>query len=359
MPLAEKTRVLMLIPSYIRRDIDEAVRNDQHPMMDYHALQRKLGADLMDYADAESVKHPLVRLLRRAGRDAQLAAAAYLRRSHYDCIFSNGENVSIPLALLMGRTNRRPGHILIGHRLSTPKKRPLLKALHAQMDAIFLYSSVQLRFAEEELGIPKSKLHLIPFHADHRFYRPYPRSTVAHRAMICSAGLEWRDYPTLIEAVRGLDVEVRLAAASPWSKHKNETENRVLPNNVSARRYDYAELRLLYAGARFVVAPLYENDFQAGITTILEAMAMGKAVIATRTTGQVDAIRHEFNGLYVPVADAETLRSTIVRLLDQPEAAERLGRQARQDIEAAMTLDHWVERISRVITMSARRGGAP
>ena len=52
--------------------------------------------------------------------------------------------------------------------------------------------------------------------------------------MICSAGLEWRDYPTLIEAVTGMDVEVRLAAASPWSKHRNETENRDLPPNVSA-----------------------------------------------------------------------------------------------------------------------------
>src|SRR5205823_26565 len=174
--------------------------------------------------------------------------------------------------------------------------------------AIFIYSSVQRAYAVRELGIPDSKLHLIPFHADHRFYRPLPPSPQAPPRMICSAGLEWRDYPTLIEAVRGLDVEVRLGAASPWSKHRNETQQQELPPNVVARRYEYAELRRLYADSRFIVVPLYENDFQAGITTILEGMAMGKAVITTSTTGQRDTIREGVNGLYTPPGDVGALR---------------------------------------------------
>ena len=82
------------------------------------------------------------------------------------------------------------------------------------------------------------------------------------------------------------DLSVKLAAASPWSKHEDQTAGRALPPNVDARRYDYAALRALYAESSFVVVPLRETDFQAGVTTILEAMAMGKAVIATRTTGR-------------------------------------------------------------------------
>src|SRR5581483_62511 len=174
--------------------------------------------------------------------------------------------------------------------------------------------------------------------------------------LICSAGLEWRDYPTLIEAVRGLDVEVRLGAASPWSKHRNETERRELPPNVTARRYEYHELRQLYADSRFVVVPLYENDFQAGITTILEGMAMGKAIVTTRTTGQVDTIREGVNGLYVPPGDVAALRKALTHLLDHPEEAARLGAQARHDLESAMTLDHWVERIACILhTLHAER----
>lgn len=340
----------MLVPSVAKRGVEEATRQDTHPTMDYFALQAELNADLLDYAALEAEASPaLVRLARHAGRDFALAALGYSRRRDYDVLYSNGENVSIPLALLLKRHRARPLHVLIGHRLSPRKKKPFLRALHPQMDGIFVYASTQRDYARKELGIPDTKLHLIPFHADHRFYRPLPASPEAPSRMICSAGLEWRDYPTLIEAVRGLDVEVRLGAASPWSKHRNETEKRELPSNVSARRYEYAELRRLYADSRFVVVPLYENDFQAGITTILEGMAMGKAIVTSRTTGQVDTIRDGENGLYAPPGDARALRAALRRLLDNPEEAARLGAQARRDIETGMSLDHWVERIACVL----------
>ena len=351
----------MLIPSEAKRDTAGAVRNDTHPTMDYSALQAALGADLLDYRSLETGQQPaLARMMRRAGRDAGLAALGYLRRADYDVIFSNGENVSIPLAILLKRHLRRPGHVLIGHRVSPAKKRAFFRALNPQMDAMFLYSSVQREIARKELKFPESKLHLIPFHADHRFYRPMASSLDAPARMICSAGLEWRDYPTLIEAVRGMNVQVHLAAASPWSKHRNETQDRQLPPNVSARRYDYFELRQLYADARFVVVPLYENNFQAGITTILEAMAMGRAVVTTRTTGQIDAIRDGENGLYVDPGDVFGWRTAINRLFDEPREAARLGENARRDIEERMSLEKWVDRLARVIhdVAAARSEGA-
>lgn len=349
-----KPRVLMLIPSVAKTGIEDAVRTDRHPTMDYSALQSALGADLLDYSALEADRQPaLARLMRRAGRDVGLAALGYSRRKDYDVIFSNGENVSIPFAMLLKRHKVRPAHVLIGHRVSPGKKRPFFRALHAEMDAILLYSSVQQRYAVTELGIPEAKLHLIPFHADHKFYRPMAPSAGAPPRMICSAGLEWRDYPTLIEAVRELNVEVRLGAASPWSKHRNETADRTLPPNVSARRYEYAELRRLYADARFVVVPLYENDFQAGITTILEAMAMGRAVITTKTTGQIDAVVHGVNGLYVEPGDIAGWRAAVERLLDSPQEAARLGANARRDIECNMSLEKWVDRIADVIHAAA------
>lgn len=347
---AAKPRVLIIIPSTAKYYVQDAVSRDEHPTMDYFALQKALNADIIDYSTLETTAKPaIVRFARRFGKDAALAALGYSLRMDYDAIFSNGENVSIPLALLLKRHKKRPVHVTIGHRISPPKKRVLLQILHPQIDAFFLYSSVQEEYAQKELKIPASKLILIPFHADHVFYRSLPASETAPARMISSAGLEWRDYPTLIEAVRELDVDVRLGASSPWSKHRNETEKRELPSNVSARRYEYVELRQLYADSSFIVVPLYDNDFQAGITTILEAMAMGKAVITTRTKGQIDTIKDGINGIYVPVGDVAALRTAVVRLLDNPTEAERLGSQARKDLLDGMTLDHWTDRISSAI----------
>jgi glycosyltransferase involved in cell wall biosynthesis len=110
------------------------------------------------------------------------------------------------------------------------------------------------------------------------------------------------------------------------------------------------ELRRLYSQARFVVVALHDVDFDAGVTTITEAMAMGKAVIVTRTRGQVDVVRDGESGLYVPPGDADALRAAIARLLNNPDEAERMGRAGRALVESRHTLDGWVTGIADVVT---------
>ncbi len=178
---------------------------------------------------------------------------------------------------------------------------------------------------------------------------------------ICAAGLEWRDYPTLIEAVRPLtDLRVKLAAASPWSKRVNETEGRSLPPHVEARRYAYDELRLLYAASAFVVAPLYENDFQAGVTTLLEAMAMGKAVIVTRTEGQgSDVVTDGENGLTVAPGDVDGWRAAIARLREDTALRDQLGRNARRWVEENASLELWTDRIVTALRAGRLRSPPP
>src|SRR5438132_962294 len=92
---------------------------------------------------------------------------------------------------------------------------------------------------------------------------------------------------------------------------------------------DYAQLRDLYRRARLVVVPLIETDFQAGITTVLEAMAMGKAIITTATAGRSEVIIDGETGMLVPPGDAPALREAIERLLNDPGERQRLGESAR------------------------------
>ena len=326
--------------------------------MDYDALAAEMkrqpgdDADLLDYAAVESAPDLSVWLVRRlAGRDAALAWLGFRRCKGYEVIFSNGENVGIPLALLLKFAGRRPRHVSIGHRLSAGKKRLFfaLLGVQRQIDAIFVYAQTQKDFAVDRLGLADKQVRLIAFHADDLFYRPQTKAVV-DKGQICSAGLEWRDYPTLIKAVADTpDLTVNLAAASPWSKHANETDACVLPPHVSARRYDYDNLRALYAGSSFVVVPLYENDFQAGVTTILEAMAMGKAVIATRTSGQTDVITDGENGLYVAPGDVSGWKAAIQRLRDNASLRARLGRNGRRWVEQNASLARWVENIASAL----------
>jgi len=264
---------------------------------------------------------------------------------------------------------------MIGHLLSTRSKRLLFRVcrLGKQFDAIVCHSSLQRRIIGRRLGVPDDRIALLPYQVDERFWRPLERPT---RRQICSVGLEFRDYPTLISAVAGLDLELVIAAASYWSKRGNTAEGMPLPANVRVTALDYERLRELYAQSLFVVVPLYNVEFQAGITVILEAMAMGKAVIVTQTRGQTDVVRdadglpplpggpasgfadlldevtaatYGQTGIYVPPGDVAALRQAIIYLAGHPDEAEVMGANGRRLLERLMTLDQYVRRIAALL----------
>jgi glycosyltransferase involved in cell wall biosynthesis len=162
--------------------------------------------------------------------------------------------------------------------------------------------------------------------------------------LICAAGQLLRDYDCLVDAVRGLPVRVQIAAGSPWISDTLRPGG-TLPPNVTWGKLDRAELRELYARSALAVVPIFENPYQTGIATILEMMAMGKCIIATRTKGQTDTIVDGQTGVYVPPSDPGALRSTIERLLASPETVARIGAAARRFIEESAGLDHFVQRI--------------
>ncbi|MBE0695366.1 MAG: glycosyltransferase family 4 protein, partial [Anaerolineaceae bacterium] len=119
-----------------------------------------------------------------------------------------------------------------------------------------------------------------------------------------------------------------------------------IPPNVTVQRFSQYELRNLYAASRFTVMPLFKVNFQAGVTAILEAMAMERAVICSRTPGQTDVIVEGETGMYVPPEDPAALRDAIQNLLDQPQKCVEMGIKGRQRILDEMSLECYVERLA-------------
>lgn len=81
----------------------------------------------------------------------------------------------------------------------------------------------------------------------------------------------------------------------------------------------------LFNSCAIVVLPYVEAS-QSGVAAM--ALGYGRAVLAT-TVGEIpDMVRHETNGLLVPPADAEALTAAMVRLLEAPDAVQRMGQAA-------------------------------
>lgn len=69
-------------------------------------------------------------------------------------------------------------------------------------------------------------------------------------------------------------------------------------------------------------------------TSLLEAMACARPVVATAISGHLDAIIDGRNGLLVGPRHPEALAAAIERILHDPELGLRLGREARQTVLA-------------------------
>ncbi len=74
-------------------------------------------------------------------------------------------------------------------------------------------------------------------------------------------------------------------------------------------------------------------------TTLLEAMACGSPVIATRISGNTDVIESEVNGILIPPKSPKIMAETIVNLLTNDQHRWELGKNARKTIEEKYTWD--------------------
>lgn len=331
------------------------------PRMDYVELARVLDADVTDFSYMSTRATWLARLLaRRLGLVPAQLVEAFMLRNKRRYLVARADRLGLPLAAAFKLFRSRRDTVLISVYLSRRKKAIFLRPLgaYSHLHAIINYGSIQMNYATDKLGVPRPKVHHALQPVDEIFWQPVVKEQDVD---VFSVGWEARDYPTLLEALHGLNLRIELAIGSTVLASSGEVEVRFaptirattgkgLPPNVRLHQQaDHLTLRDLYARSRVVVVPLHDVDFDAGVTTMTEAMAMGKPVVVTRTRGQVDLIEEGKQGLYVPPNDPAALRRAIVYLLDHEEEAARMGRAGRQLVESRHTLDGWIRQVSRVV----------
>jgi glycosyltransferase involved in cell wall biosynthesis len=89
------------------------------------------------------------------------------------------------------------------------------------------------------------------------------------------------------------------------------------------------------------------SSYREGLPNVLlEAMALEVPVVATRVAGIPRLIEDGVNGLLVEGGDSGSLAGAIARLLDDAALRARLGKTARQTIEARYSFQQRMVRIA-------------
>lgn len=111
-----------------------------------------------------------------------------------------------------------------------------------------------------------------------------------------------------------------------YKKVANEIYHLHLQNDVHFLGHlNDLELKQRYIQASIVALPSIQETLPMAL---LQAMAMGKPIVATRVGGIPLMVQHGITGFLVPSGDMDAFASSMIRLLGDPNLRKRMGEKA-------------------------------
>ena len=281
----------------------------------------------------------------------------YRMRTEFDVILTMGARESLSYGLLCLLTGKPSRQIITeifiddAHPANPLWQTKLLlyRAVARRCIGILTNSSAEVEAIAERFLVPKSKLCYVPMHTNILD----PRMTERDEGFILSAGFTQRDFDCLIRAADKIPCRIVIICG-----HEEKLPTVLHPNvevHRSCSRDDYMGM---LNRCSLVVLPLKRTSRSTGQVVLLEAMVLGKPVIASRAPGMLDHIRHGENGMLFDSGDATALAAICRELLGNPTKAKSLGQQALNDVLQFNTIEtHAENRLRAIRTLWERSCG--
>jgi glycosyltransferase involved in cell wall biosynthesis len=286
----------------------------RHPKDYLHATRglarqvRERGVDLLHCADLLAAHRSSL-----AGAISRVPVISHIR-GRFEAISRRDRSFLLPVKrfVFVSENTRRA----FGHRLGVER-------------GVVIYDGIEVKGRDEgaaesvraEFGIPKESL------------------IVGMVARIAPA----KDYPTLVRAARRVveahaDVRFMIvgehSGVDAYREHFEEVKRLLEESGVAANFIftDFREdvQRLVSAMDVFVLS----THMEGLPLVILEAMSLGRAVVATDVGGIPEIVRDRETGLLYPHEDDEMLASALLSLLKSEEERERLARAGREFVRS-------------------------
>jgi len=207
-------------------------------------------------------------------------------------------------------------------------------------------------------GIPNSKLCCIPNGIDVSGIDP-PRRDGGY-CLYFGRLSEEKGLKTLLSAMSNAPIPLRVAGEGPATgRLKQFAAEQGLTNVRFEGHKSGQELIELLRGAAFVIVPseCYENASMS----VLEAMAHGKPIVASRIGGLPEQVENGVTGLLFEPGNIKQLSDAITAMASDADSRRALGYAARQRAESRFSLDHHCRTLQQIyeeVTGYAKAGNA-
>lgn len=292
------------------------------------------------------------------GGDFATVLASLRVANRADVVFATVDTVGIPLMLLKRFGRLRPPlvYAAIGlperlAQLRTQRTRRLYAEALASCEVVLAYSEKEVEDIRRWVAAQgrEARVEFVPFGVDATSFAPDGPGTGG----VVSVGVDpHRDFELLLRvAPRMPDVPFRIVTSA---EHARALESR--PPNVAVETdLPFDEMRRRLAEARLVALPVRENSYSGATTVLLQAMALEKPVVVTRTSaiasgyGLVDGE----NVRLVAPGDEEGFERALADVLRDEWHARALGASARATVERDLNWERYADRIEALLTRAA------
>lgn len=275
----------------------------------------------------------------------------------YDLVLSHGMQSGIVLCLwrrLFGKGKYK--HIVfdIGAFNSAKEEGKALKLMQfasKSLDGVIYHTAMQEDYYKKCHPWLLDKSIYIPFGTDAEFFEDSMQNTEMSEAVlkaskisvnmlenekteknadkpyILSIGYNKRDWGTLIQAYEKLDTEVELHLLGNDNWKSNNPKIKILPP------VPVKEMMKMIEGCLFGVLPLKWFNYSYGQMTLMQQMALGKAVIVSEVPSVKDYVQDGIDACLYPSEDVDVLAEKMKVLLENAALREKIGAKASGTIK--------------------------
>ena len=295
------------------------------------------------------------------GGDFATVIASLREIGRADVTLSTVDTVGIPVMLLArGRLVRSPFvYTAIGLPERLVQLRPgrmerLYAGALACASAIVAYSEHEADALGRWLGErgARPRIEFVPFGVDVHAFAPTGGATDLD---VVTVGADpHRDLDVLVDVARALP-ERRFVVVTTRDRARSLVDR---PRNVSVETdLPFDEMRARLERARVVALPVRENSYSGATTVLLQAMALAKPVVVTRTAAIASGygLADGENVRLVGPGDGAAFARAVADVLQDGEQARALGARARATVEGRLTWGRYVDAMERLLAAAAER----
>jgi hypothetical protein len=197
------------------------------------------------------------------------------------------------------------------------------------IDRFIVHSRGEVALLRDWLEIDEERIRFVPLQ---RAAIPALATEDVDEPFAVAMGSANRDYATLFEAARATGLPLTVVAAD------HALPPALPPPNVRLLTgIDSQACLALAQRARLSIVPLADIAAASGQITIVEAMRMGRPLVATDAIGTRDYVVDGDTGLLVPPRDPAALAAALKRLWDDDQLRSRLGDAAARFAAEALS----------------------